>query len=335
MHHSFTYIIAELGNTHDGSLGQAKKLIHAAALAGADAVKIQTHIFSYESLENAPSPPYFSEESRKDYLNRVSFDKKDHLILKAYSENECGVDFISSPFCNEAVDLLEQVGLSTYKVPSGELTNIPLLEKIALTGKKVILSSGMSTEHELDTAIQIFLRHNLQPSVLQCTSEYPCRPENVGLRYISDLKSRYSLRVGLSDHTLGIAASLGAVTLGASIIEKHFTLSRLMYGSDASMSMEPAEFKSLVASIRDLELMLSSDYSKENAAKSLQHMKHIFEKSIVAAQDLYSGQVLSPSDLTLKKPGTGLASSELPRLYGKRLKVNLKKDAVLTLSDLE
>ena len=328
-------VIAELGNTHDGSLGQAKRLIAAACSAGCDAVKIQTHIFGCESLDDAPPPPYFKDETRRDYFKRVSFDSHQHAELKQFAENECGVEFMSSPFCEEAVDLLESIGIRRYKIPSGEITNLPLLKKVAATRKDVILSSGMSNEDELNQAVSLFDGTGCNLSILQCTSEYPCLPQNVGLAYIPYLLKRYNLAVGISDHTIGISAPLGAVALGASIVEKHFTLSRLMYGSDASMSTEPDEFKHMVSAIRELELMIDPSYSKNDVTNSLSNMKRVFEKSIVTARPIKMNTLISREDLTLKKPGTGIPASLLDVVVGKKALIDLDINHIIHFEEFK
>ena len=228
---------------HDGSFGNACKLIEAAAAAGADAVKFQTHIAEAETLPNAPSPGYFSAEPRMDYFRRTGFDPDQWRKLKAACEKQ-GVTFLSSPFSLEAVDLLEDVGVGSYKVASGEVSNLPLLEKLAGTGKPVLLSSGMSDWAELDRAVEA-LRPGGPLTVMQCTSAYPCPPERAGLNLLAEMRARYGLPVGFSDHSDGLTTAIAAAALGATVIEKHFTFSRLMYGSDAANATEPDDFARL------------------------------------------------------------------------------------------
>ncbi|MCJ7699999.1 MAG: N-acetylneuraminate synthase family protein [Anaerolineales bacterium] len=235
-----TFIIAEVGSVHDGSFGNALKLIEAAASCGVDAVKFQTHIAEAETLPNAPMPPYFKGEPRFDYFKRTGFSLQQWKDLKQHCD-ENKVIFLSSPFSEEAVDLLESIDLAGYKIPSGEVTNLPMLEKIASLGKPIILSSGMSSWIELNRAVDTIQAHSDQLTVLQCTSEYPCPYEKVGLHVMVEMASRYQIPVGLSDHTLTNYASFAAVVMGARVIEKHFTFSRKMYGSDARHSLEPDE----------------------------------------------------------------------------------------------
>lgn len=315
------YIIAEIGNTHEGSLGLAKCFIKSAAECGVDAVKFQTHIFDAESLPSAPNPPYFKDETRKEYFERTAFTLKQWKELKRYAEEECKVDFFSSPFSLEAVDLLEAIGVNTYKIPSGEVTNLPLLEKIAKIGKRVLLSSGMSSWAELDDAIDALKSNGCKDLVLlQCTSEYPCLPQNSGLNVMLEMKERYDLPIGYSDHTIGNAIPITAVVLGAVVVEKHFTLSKKMYGSDAMNSTEPDEFKRLVDEIRAVEIALNSRIDKDEKVKSLENMKITFEKSIVAAKDLVARHILTMNDIAFKKPGDGIKASKYKEVIGKRLK---------------
>jgi N,N'-diacetyllegionaminate synthase len=321
-------IIAEIGNTHEGSLGLAKCFLKAAAECGVDAVKLQTHIFEAESLPNAPNPPYFKDESRQQYFERTAFTLDQYRILKKYCEEELGVEFLSSPFSLEAIDLLEALEVKTYKIPSGEVNNIPLLEKVAATGKLVLLSSGMSSWSELDDAVGVFREAKAlgNLTLLQCTSEYPCPPEQAGLNVMMEMRERYGIDVGYSDHTLGIAVPLTAAILGATVVEKHFTLSRKMYGSDAKNSTEPEEFRHLVQSIRDAEKALNSKITKDEKVKSLGQMKLTFEKSIVSAVFLEAGTVVTREHLAFKKPGNGIPAREYKDLIGKRLVTRVMKD---------
>ena len=321
-------IIAEIGNSHEGSLGLAKCFIRVAADCGVDIVKFQTHIFEAESLPSAPNPPYFSRETRKEYFERTAFSLAQWKELKDYAEEVCGVEFLSSPFSLEAVELLEKVGVSAYKVPSGEVSNQPLLIKIASTKKKVFLSSGMSTMTELDEAVDILQKNGCCGIIiLQCTSKYPCPPENAGLNVLEELRNRYNLPVGFSDHTLGIAIPIAAVCLGACVIEKHFTLSRAMYGSDAKNATEPDEFKCMVDEIHSVEKALKSHIDKDEIARTLVEMKRIFEKSIVAASDLPRGTILEEKHLTYKKPGDGIPARMFRQVIGKELVQDISKNS--------
>lgn len=328
------YIIAEIGNTHEGSVGLAKRFIKEAAECGVDAVKFQTHIFEAESLMSAPNPSYFKDETRKEYFERTSFNLEEYKVLKHYAENECHVDFFSSPFSIEAVDLLMEVGVSTFKIPSGEVSNIPLLEYIEKTGKKIILSSGMSSWEELDRAVAVF-KDRSKLTILQCTSEYPCKPENAGLNVMLEIKERYKCRVGFSDHTLGIGVPLTAVVLGANVIEKHFTLSKRMYGSDAKNSTEPEEFMHMVDNIRAAELALESKIDKNEKVKDLINMKTVFEKSIVTKKELSIGHVILEEDLSYKKPGDGIPAREYKNIIGRIVKDTIPANEKINYNQLQ
>ena len=323
-----TYIIAEIGNTHEGSLGLAKCFIKMASECGVDAVKMQTHIFDAESLLDAPNPPYFKDETRQEYFERTSFTLEQWKELKRYSEEDLGVDFFSSPFSLEAVDLLEVVGMDTYKIASGEVNNIPLLEKVGQTGKRVLLSSGMSSWKELDDAVETLQSNGCNDLiVLQCTSEYPCPPEQAGLNVLDEMKARYeNVTIGYSDHTMGVAVPLAAVIKGATVIEKHFTLSQKMYGSDAMNSTEPEEFKRLVDEIRQIEIALTNNIDKDEKVKSLGKMKMTFEKSIVSARALNRFDTIELKDLLFKKPGDGIPAKDYKKLLGQKINKNIEKN---------
>ncbi len=329
-----TYIIAEIGNTHEGSLGLAKQFIKAAADCGVDAVKFQTHIFEAESLPNAPNPAYFKDETRKEYFERTAFNLEQYKNLKEFAENECSVDFFSSPFSIEAVDFLLQVGVSVFKIPSGEVSNIPLLEHINKTGKEVILSSGMSSWEELDRAVSVF--DNIDKlTILQCTSEYPCKPENSGLNVMLEIRDRYKCKIGFSDHTIGIGVPLTAVVLGADVVEKHFTLSKLMYGSDAKNSTEPEEFKQMVANIRAAEIAMYSKIDKDAKVKELGNMKHVFEKSIVSNKELLKGHIITMEDLAFKKPGDGIPAREYNNIIGSIVLQTISKNQKIVYNQIQ
>jgi N,N'-diacetyllegionaminate synthase len=327
------FVIAEIGNTHEGSFGQAQALMTAAAESGAHAVKLQTHLADAETVEGAPFPPYFRPgEARRAYFDRIAFNESQYRDLSQLATS-LGVVLLSSPFSAEAVDVLDGVGISAYKVPSGEVTNLPYLDHLARTNKPVLLSSGMSSWEELDRAVETIRRYHDQIVVLQCTSIYPCPPERVGLNVLEEMAARYDSLVGLSDHTLTTSAALAAVALGACVIEKHFTLSTRMFGPDPQFSLEPQAFADLTKGIREIEIALQHPVDKNNL-DDLSEMKAIFEKSIVAARDLASGTIIEPDDLATKKPGTGLAPRLVPQLIGRRTTCFLQKDTLLTETHL-
>ena len=324
-------LIAEIGSVHDGSFGNAVKLIEAAAACGAHAVKFQTHIAAAETLRNAPNPPYFKGEPRFEYFTRTGFSLQQWKELADICKR-VDVEFLSSPFSLEAVDLLEQVGVGSYKIPSGEVTNIPLLKKIAVTGKPVLLSSGMSDWNELDAAVAA-LRGGGPVTVLQCSSAYPCPPEQVGLNVMAEMQKRYGLDVGFSDHTLGVAAAIAAAALGASVIEKHFTFSRAMYGSDAANGTEPGEFKQLADALAAVSVMRTQNVDKADTSP-YRDMKRIFEKSVVASRDLPAGHIIREADLAYKKPGDGIPASRYQELVGRKLKHAVPGDHQFAAGDL-
>ena len=324
-------IIAEVGSVHDGSFGNALKLIEAAAQSGADTVKFQTHIAEAESLADAPAPAYFRDEPRLAYFRRTAFSEQQWRRLAEHAKTQ-GLGFLSSPFSLEAVELLENVGVSAYKIPSGEVTNIPLLERVAETGKPVLLSSGMSNWQELDSAVAS-LKGGGSLTIMQCSSIYPCPPERVGLNVLGELQRRYGGSVGYSDHTLGTAAPLAAAACGASVIEKHFTFSKLMYGSDAKHSMEPDEFRFMATALREIWRMLDNPVDKDDLSPYLE-MKRIFEKSIVTAIAITTGTRIERNMLVFKKPGDGIPAATYKTLIGRTVKRNLPPDHKLQEEDL-
>jgi N,N'-diacetyllegionaminate synthase len=331
-----TYIVAEIGNTHEGSVGLAKMFAAAAADCGVDAVKFQTHIFHEESLESAPNPPYFKGESRKNYFERTSFTRNQWVELKEFCEKKLKIDFFSTPFSIAAIELLESIGVHTFKIPSGDVNNTPFLERIARTKKKVVLSTGMSSWDDIDSAVEILQSNNCgELIILQCTSAYPCPPELSGLNIIEELSSRYkNIKIGYSDHTNGHTIPLAAVIKGACFIEKHFTLSKKMYGSDALNATEPEEFKELVMAIRVLEDAILNPVDKDQVAESLHNMKDTFEKSIVLSRPLNKGHKLRFDDLAFKKPGDGIKANLYKKVIGCKITESANKDFKLSWKDL-
>ncbi len=324
-------LIAEIGSVHDGSFGNALKLIEAAARAGASAVKFQTHIADAESLKTAPSPSFFSAEERFKYFTRTAFTLEQWKVLARHAVDN-KIVFLSSPFSNEAVDLLEEVGISAYKIPSGEVSNIPMLEKIAKTGKPVFLSSGMSSWKDLDLAVATVSSY-CATTIMQCSSVYPCPPEKVGLNVMQEMAYRYKLPVGYSDHTMGLAAPIAAAALGATVIEKHLTFSRLMYGSDARHSMEPHEFKAMAIALNEVCTMLNNPVNKSEIV-DYEEMKRIFEKSVMTSCHISQGTIITADMLAFKKPGDGIPARDYLLLIGRKVKRNLEKDHKICEEDL-
>lgn len=327
------FIIAEFGMLHEGSFGNACKMAEVAKQCGADTVKFQTHIAEAETLPNAPMPSFFKGEPRFEYFSRTAFTLDQWKKLRVHCD-EVGIEFMSSPFSIEAVDLLEKVGMACYKIPSGEVTNIPFLERVAKTKKPVLLSSGMSSWDELDAAVGVFQKSGNPLTVLQCTSIYPTPPEKVGLNVMLEMKKRYApCAVGLSDQSLTNYAGYAAAALGASVIEKHVTLSRHCYGSDAKHSIEPAEFADFVKGIREIETILANPVDK-NDLKDFLEMKRVFEKSIVSLRKISAGTVITEALVGIKKPGTGIAPKRYKQLIGRRAKRDIEAGQILLESDL-
>ena len=325
-----TLIVAEIGNNHDGSLGQARALIRAAEEAGADAVKFQTHIADAEMLPSTPTPPHF-DEPRYEFTKRMELSKDDHLALKASAE-ELGLLFFSSPFSVAAVELLEEVAAPAYKIASGEVTNPPVVEAVAATGKPVLVSTGMSGLEDID-AVVATLRESGSPFViLQCTSKYPCPPEDVNLRAMEGLRERFDAPVGLSDHTPDIYTSIAAIALGAVVIEKHFTLSRRLYGPDHHASLEPDDLRRLVDGARQVEAALGT--TEKVRDPDLDPARATFEKSVVTTMAVKEGAVIEPSMLTTKRPGNGIPAVRLQELVGRRTARALEANHLLEEADV-
>lgn len=324
------FIVAEIGNNHDGSLGQARALIGAAAEAGADAVKFQTHIAVAEMLPSTPTPPHF-DEPRFSFTKRMELSFEDHVALKSFAE-EHGLVFFSSPFSVEAVQLLEKLDVPAHKIASGEVTNPPLLEAVAATGRPVLLSTGMSGLDDVAAAAAVFERAGSPLLLLQCTSTYPCPPEQVNLRALRTLADRFGHLVGLSDHTANIHTSIAAVALGACCIENHFTLSRRLYGPDHHASLEPTDLARLVEGIREVEAAMGSGLKERDPSHD--SARATFEKSIVTAQAVPPGAVLDGSVLTTKRPGSGIPAARFADVVGRRAARALDADHLLEEEDL-
>ncbi|TRO64539.1 N-acetylneuraminate synthase [Christiangramia sabulilitoris] len=319
-------IIAEIGQAHEGSLGTALSYIDALSDAGVDAVKFQVHIAEAESSIYEPFRIKFThqDETRIDYWKRMEFTLEQWKILKLRCE-EKGVEFLASPFSNAAVDLLEKLGVKRYKVGSGEVNNLLLLEKIAQTGKPVILSSGLSSFKELDSTVDFLKERNINISILQCTTSYPTQPENYGLNVIKELKNRYNLKTGYSDHSAKTETCIAATALGAEILEFHAVFSRKSFGPDASSSLEIEEIKELVKAVRNISEALENPVDKSDNSR-FADLKGIFEKSLAVNKDLPKGHILKFEDLEAKKPkNKGVSAEDFQNLIGKRLKSDIKK----------
>ena len=329
-------IIGEVAQTHDGSLGTAHAFIDAIADAGADAVKFQTHIAASESTPSEPWRVKFSRQdaTRYEYWKRMEFSEEQWRGLKVHTE-ERGLLFLSSPFSLEAVELLERISIAAWKVASGEVSNLQLLDRMIATRVPVMLSSGMSPLDELDRTVARVKAAGLPLAVLQCTSSYPCPPEKVGLNLLQLFRERYQCAVGLSDHSGTIYPGLASATLGSAVLEVHVTLSREMFGPDVPVSITTRELRQLVDGIRFIERMNAHPVDKDAMASEMMPLRNLFTKSVVARHDLAAGTVLGEEHLTIKKPGAGIPAARLPELLGTRLRRSLNIDEMLSETDLE
>lgn len=328
-------IIGEVAQAHDGSLGFAHAFIDAIANAGADAVKFQTHIAAAESTPGEPWRVKFSlqDESRWEYWRRMQFTEEQWMGLRKHAADR-GLKFLSSPFSVEAAELLKRVEVDAWKIPSGEVNNTQLMECIAPTRQPVFLSTGMSPFSEIDQAVERIRRHGLPLTVLQCTTSYPCSPADIGLNLLSVFRSRYRCPVGLSDHSGTIFPGLAAVTLGIQVLEVHVTLSREMFGPDVTASVTTAELKQLVEGVRFIEAMKRAPADKDQQAARLQPVRSLFTKSIVAKESLPAGTTLSPDQLALRKPGTGIPADRIDSVIGRRLLRDIEGGELLRETDL-
>jgi N,N'-diacetyllegionaminate synthase len=330
------YIIAEVGQAHEGSLGMVHSYIDALATTGVDAVKFQMHIPEAESSAFEPFRVKFSFEdaTRFDYWKRMSFTLEQWKEIKKHCD-AVGLEFICSPFSNLAVDWLEDIGVQTYKIGSGEVNNLLLLEKIANTAKPIILSSGMSSFEELDQTVQFLLNKKSTFSILQCTTAYPTLPENYGLNVIKELKDRYQVNVGYSDHSGTIETCVAATALGAEILEFHIVFDRRQFGPDATSSLTIDEATTLVKSVKSIALALQHPIDK-NSNSSFSNLKQIFEKSLAVNKDLPIGHLLTFDDLEAKKPkGYGIEASKFSDVIGKKLMIEKRKWDFLTEADIQ
>ncbi len=331
-----TFIVAEVGQAHEGSLGQAHSFIEAIADAGADAVKFQTHLAASESTPSEPWRVKFSPQdaTRFEYWKRMEFTEEGWSGLKEHADRR-RLKFISSPFSVEAVDLMTRVGVAAWKVASGEVSNGPMFERMASTGHPVLISTGMSPLKEIDAAVERIKSKGLLTTVLQCTSSYPCPPDQVGLNLIPFFRERYGRPVGLSDHSGTIYAGLAAASLGVAVVEVHVTLSREMFGPDVVASITTGELKQLVEGVRFIEKMNANPVDKDAMAREMSPMRSLFTKSAVAKEDLYAGTILQEDHLAFKKPGTGIPPDRRSELIGRLLKRDLKRDEFVRQEDLE
>ena len=329
-------IIAEIAQYHDGSLGRAHAMIDALADTGVSAVKFQTHIAEYESSIYEPWRIKFSyqDETRYDYWKRMEFSKAAWIELKTHAEERC-LEFISSPFSLEGAEMLEDIGISTWKLASGEIGNKLLTSFLLSTHKPIICSSGMSTWSELDDFVSEAKARKIDLTILQCTSKYPTAPRDVGLNNITAIADRYQVKSGLSDHSGTIYPALAATVLGAACIEVHACMSRQDYGPDVSSSLTIEQIRDMCNGIHMIEEMLSHPVDKDMMADELDIMRKTFTKSLCVARDSAPGTVLTREDLIALKPLRGITVSELDNVIGKKIVNRLEKYEVIQWKDLK
>lgn len=334
--HERCWIIGEVAQAHDGSLGMAHAFIDAIADAGADAVKFQTHIAAAESTVDEPWRVRFSPQDKRryDYWRRMEFTPEAWHGLAEHARKR-GLAFLSSPFSDAAIDLLDEVGVDAWKVASGEVANLPALDRMLRSDRPVLLSSGMSDLSEMDRAVERVKAAQRPLAVLQCTSAYPCPPEKVGLNMLSTFRQRFDCDVGLSDHSATIFPGLAAVTMGAKVLEVHVTLSREMFGPDVVASLTTQELRQMVDGVRCIETMLANPVDKDSMASDLEPLRDLFTKSLVAARDLPAGHLIVDGDLACKKPGTGIPAERLNDFLACTLRRPLAADQQLQADDVE
>lgn len=332
MSNRHTYIIAEAGVNHNGSLRLAKKLVDKAVWAGADCIKFQT--FNSEKIvaKNAPKADYQKKttnntENQLDMLKKLELTSKQFINLKDYCQKK-GIAFLSTPFDLESINFLASIGLKTWKIPSGEITNYPYLRTIGKRKENVIMSTGMSTTAEVRNAIAVLKKFGTKKiRLLHCTTEYPAPYDSVNLQAMHTLKKDFGYDVGYSDHTNGIEIPVAAVAMGATIIEKHFTLDHNMEGPDHKASLEPEELRNMIRAIRNVEKAFGN--GKKEPSKAEKRNIPIVRKSIVAASYIKKGDVFSDRNLTTKRPGKGTSPMLWERIVGTIAKRDYNEDELI------
>ena len=330
-------IIAEIAQSHDGSLGIAHSYIDALSKTGVTTIKFQTHIAEAESSKYEDFRVNFSYEdkTRFDYWKRMEFSTEDWVGLKKHCE-EKNIEFLSSPFSNKAVELLEKIGVKRYKIGSGEVNNFLMIERICKTKKPILLSSGMSSYSELDNVVSFIKNFGNELSLFQCTTSYPSKSGEWGLQLIPDFIDRYNLPIGFSDHSGDIYASLAAVSLGASLVEFHAVFDKEMFGPDSKSSLSISQIKDLTKGIYEIRNDLKKYYNLKNDNSKFKKLKNIFEKSLTVNKDLKNNHTIKFCDLDTKKPSDkGIPASDFKAVIGKKLKKGLKKWDFINYTDLK
>jgi N-acetylneuraminate synthase/N,N'-diacetyllegionaminate synthase len=332
------FIVAEAGVNHNGDIHLAKELIDAAKNAGADAVKFQA--FKAEKIATiyAEKADYQTRNAGKDksqlaMLKKLELDEKDIGELYNYAQKN-NIIFLSSAFDRESIDLLNDLGVSAFKIASGEITNLPLLKYVAKKKKPIILSTGMSTLDEIEQAVKVIRENGTKDIVLlHCVTSYPARKEDVNLRAIETLRREFKLPVGFSDHTLGVTIPIAAAALGAVLIEKHFTLDKSLPGPDHKASLEPNELTEMVTAIRDVEKALGNGVRR--LTEEEREIRKKVRRSIVAKEEILKGTSITESMLDFKRPGTGIEPKHLDRVIGRRTKKDIMRDELIAFKNLE
>jgi len=329
-------VIAEAGVNHNGDINIAKQLIDVAVEAGADLVKFQTFNADRLATRSAAKANYQQQttdeaESQRAMLHRLELSRDMHEVLIDYCSKQ-GIGFFSTGFDVESVDLLVELGQRYFKIPSGEITNMPYLRHIGNFGKEIILSTGMANLGEVEKAIDILEaagtpRRNM--TVLHCTTEYPTPMQEVNLSAMQTMQRAFDVRVGYSDHTQGIEIAVAAVALGASVIEKHFTIDRGLTGPDHKASLEPSELHAMVGAIRNIEMALGNGVKQLTSSEA--YNRPIARKSIVASRPIKAGEILTVENLTTKRPGTGVSPMEWDKVVGSRAVQSFKADELICL----
>ena len=334
-------IIAEAGVNHNGNFETAKQLIDVAAQAGADYVKFQTFKASKLVTQSAKKADYqviSTKDNHSQYkmLKKLEMPERWHYKLKNYSSKR-GLKFLSSGFDEESIDFLDSLGINLFKIPSGEITNRPYLEHVAKKGKPIILSTGMADLEEIKKAITVITDNGIKMemiTVLHCNTEYPTPLEDVNLLAMNIINRELGVKVGYSDHTLGIEVPIAAVALGAVVIEKHFTLDRNMLGPDHKASLEPKELTAMIKAIRNVELCISGSGKKEPSPSEIKN-KSIARKSIHLKNSMHAGEVITSNHLVMKRPGDGISPMLINLVLGQKVKTDLAKESMLKIEDLE
>jgi N,N'-diacetyllegionaminate synthase len=326
------FIIAEAGVNHNGDMDLAKRLIEVAAAAGVDAVKFQTLNAARYISRYAPKARYQlavtnEDESQVEMVSKYELSREQHVELMQCCA-ERNLHFFSTAFDELGVDLLAELGVACFKIPSGEITNLPLIEHIAAKGKPVILSTGMSSIGEVEKAVATMAINGVRDiALLHCVSNYPALPEDANLRAMQTMERAFNLPVGYSDHTSGVEIAVAAVALGACIIEKHFTIDNELPGPDHQASLEPDELRSLVISVRNVEVGLGDGVKRSMPSEN--NTRDVARKSLVAARPLKVDEVLDREAIAIKRPGTGISPVELDYVLGRRLKRDVEEDEPL------